>query len=62
MNESIRNAVYEFAIDAILDALENGDPQTAAKSIREGIRDGWKSALLDSGMPEEMQAKLIFPL
>ena len=62
MNEKIRDDVYNYAMENILEALENGDPMEAAAAIREGIRSGWSAALLDSGMPEEMQAKLRFPL
>jgi hypothetical protein len=62
MNESIRDTVYDYAILAILHALENGDASKAAKEIREGIRAGWSAALLDSGAPEELQAKMRFPL
>jgi hypothetical protein len=62
MNESIRDAVYDYAIEAILHALENGDAIQAAKELREGIRAGWSAALLDSGAPEELQRGLRFPL
>ena len=63
MNESIRDAVYDFAVSAIMSALSDGEDAIAeAKSLREGIRAGWSAALLDCGMPEENQAKLRFPL
>jgi hypothetical protein len=61
-NEAIRNAVYEYATEIILDALENDDAMDAAAKIREGIRAGWSAALLDCGMPEDEQAKLRFPI
>jgi hypothetical protein len=62
MNESIRDAVYQYATELILDALENGDAIKTITDLREGIRAGWSAALLDSGAPEEIQAKNRFPL
>lgn len=62
MNEKIRDIVYDFACDHILRELENGDPSKTAAEIREGIRAGWSAALLDTGVPENLQAKLRFPL
>ena len=62
MNESIRDAVYEYATAHIIDELENGDAIQACHDLREGIRAGWSAALLDAGVPEEAQAKLRFPL
>jgi hypothetical protein len=62
MNESIRDTVYEYAMAHILDALENSDAIQAITDLREGIRAGWSAALLDSGAPEEIQAKNRFPL
>lgn len=62
MNESIRDTVYKYATELIIDALENGDPSKTAAEIREGIRAGWSAALLDTGVPEDLQAKLRFPL
>jgi hypothetical protein len=62
MNESIRNTVYDLALDHILAALEDGKATPAIAEIRESIRAGWSAALLDSGAPEEIQAKNRFPL
>lgn len=62
MNESIRDAVYQYATELILDALENSDAIQTAQDLREGIRAGWSAALLDAGVPEDLQAKLRFPL
>jgi hypothetical protein len=62
MNESIREIVYDLAYDQILAALMHGDATQAIADLREGIRAGWSAALLDSGAPEEIQAKNRFPL
>ena len=62
MNESIRDTVYQHALARILDALKNGDAIKTIAELREGIRAGWSAALLDSGAPEETQAKNRFPL
>ena len=52
-NESIRDAVREYAREMLQDALENGDAFDMADKLREGIRQGWLAALRDIDTPEE---------
>ena len=62
MNSFIASQVKEIASELILDALENGDAIQTAKDLRAEIKAGWLAALESSGMPQDMIAKLAFPL
>ena len=62
MNQYIYDKVRAIAVEIITDALDNGDAEYEARKLRDGIRAGWHQALDDCGMPEEMQARLKFPL
>ena len=62
MNSFIASQVKEIASELILDALENGDACQTAKDLRAAIKAGWLAALESTDMPQEMIAKLAFPL
>lgn len=57
-NESIRDAVREYARELLQDSLENGDVFEMADKLREGIRQGWIAALRDIDTPEELVDQL----
>lgn len=57
-NESIRDAVRDYAREMLQDALEHGDVFDMADRLREGIRQGWLAALRDIDTPEESISKL----
>jgi hypothetical protein len=62
MNSFIASQIKEIASELILDALENGDALQTAKGLRAEIKAGWLAALESTNMPQDMIAKLAFPL
>lgn len=58
----IAEQVRDITAEAINDALENGDALEITKFLREQIRAGWNAGLDAAGVPDELQAKLRFPI
>ena len=59
----IAEQVRDITAEAILDELEtDGDATATAHFLREQIRAGWNAGLDAAGVPEEIQAKLRFPI
>ena len=52
MNHEIKTTVQSIAAELLADALENGDVQATAASLRAGILAGWKAALDSIGAAE----------
>jgi hypothetical protein len=55
MNESIRDAVRQYAAEILNEALMDGDASETAESILAGIKEGWKLALADLDAPQEFR-------
>jgi len=62
MNSFLASQIRDIAAELILDALENGDAIKTAQELREEIRQGWLSALDQSGVPADMIKTLQFPI